>query len=353
MVHLQGIKLENLFVSEHASIREAMAVIDHGLCKTALVVDEDRYLKGVVADSDIRRALLKGFTLESETSQIMNRNPLSMPEGLSKKQARQLVQHHKRDILPVLNKQGCVVDAMPLVESLEAKKFENEVILMAGGRGERLMPLTREKPKPMIEVGKKPMLEILLENFLSNGFSKFRISVNYLGDSIEEYFGDGSKWGASISYISEDKPLGTAGALSLMQQQPQLPFIIMNCDVLTKVDFELLLEHHNGTNSLATMCVTQQDVAVPFGVVEHDNFTLEKVIEKPIYTYLINAGIYVLSPEVLSLVEHDTFLDMPTLVERVQKEMGQATLFPLREYWLDVGTHRSLEQANNDFNNQF
>lgn len=353
MVHLQGIKLENLFVSEQATIREAMAVIDHGLCKTALVVDENCHLKGVIADSDIRRALLKGFTLKSLTGEIMNRNPLSMPEGLSKKQARQLVQHHKRDILPVLDKQGCVIDAMPLVESLETKKFENEVVLMAGGRGERLMPLTREKPKPMIEVGKKPMLEILLENFLSNGFSKFRISVNYLGDSIEEYFGDGSKWGASISYISEDKPLGTAGALSLMHQLPQLPFIIMNCDVLTKVDFELLLEHHNETNSLATMCVTQQDVSVPFGVVEHDNFTLEKVIEKPIYTYLINAGIYVLSPEVLSLVEHDTFLDMPTLVERVQKEMGQATLFPLREYWLDVGTHRSLEQANSDFNNQF
>lgn len=352
MVHLQGVRLKNLFVSEHATIREAMTVIDHGLCKTALVVDESRHLKGVVADSDIRRALLKGFTLESQTHEIMNRNPLSMPQGLSKKQARQLVQHHKRDILPVLNKQGCVVDAMPLVESLEAKKFENEVVLMAGGRGERLMPLTREIPKPMIEVGKKPMLEILLENFLSNGFSKFRISVNYLGDSIEEYFGDGSKWGASISYISEDKPLGTAGALSLMQQ-PKLPFIIMNCDVLTKVDFELLLEHHNETKSLATMCVTQQEVSVPFGVVEHDNFTLEKVIEKPIFTYLINAGIYVLSPEVLSLVEHDTFLDMPTLIERVQKEMGQATLFPLHEYWLDIGTHRSLEQANNDFNNQF
>lgn len=353
MVYLQGVRLEKLFVSENATIREAMTVIDQGLCKTALVVDERRYLKGIIADSDIRRALLKGLTLDSLTHEIMNRNPLTMPDGLSKNQARQLVQHHRRDILPVLDKEGCVVDAMPLVESFVTKKFENEVILMAGGRGERLLPLTKEIPKPMIEIGKKPMLEVLLESFLSNGFSKFRISLNYLGDSIQEYFGDGSRWDASISYITEDKPLGTAGALSLLKEAPKLPFIIMNCDVLTKIDFELLLDHHNETKSLATMCVTQQEISVPFGVVEHTNFMLEKVIEKPVYNYLINAGIYVLSPEVLPLVERDTFLDMPTLIEKVQKEMGNATLFPLREYWLDIGTHRSLEQAKIDFSDQF
>jgi len=345
--------VKHLFVTPQDSILSALDVIDRGGRKTALVVDNGNHLLGIIADPDIRRALLNGVSLKDPVSAAMNTAPITLKVGISNQEARQQLHHHKRDLLPVLDGEGRVVDVAILVEALGPPKLDNPVILMAGGMGKRLLPLTEETPKPMLEVGSKPMLETLLENFIAAGFSKFYLSVNYLQEAIKDHFGDGSDWGVDISYLYEDKPLGTGGALSLLEPFPSLPFITMNCDVLTKVNFESLLKHHDKSGGYGTMCVSQHEVSVPFGVVEHEQFRLKRLVEKPVWNYFVNAGIYVFSPEVLGLLDHGEALDMPHLISRIDKQLGEVSLFPIREYWLDVGSRSALEQARQDYHIHF
>jgi dTDP-glucose pyrophosphorylase len=345
--------VEHLFVDLDASILVALDVIDKGGFKTALVVDKGFQFRGLIADPDIRRALLKGVSLEQPVHMVMNTTPITLRQGISQADAKRALFHHKRDLLPVLSSDNRVVDVAILAESIGRTSFDNAVVLMAGGLGTRLLPLTRDVPKPMIEVGSKPMLETLVENFVAAGFSNIYLSVNYMQQAIRDHFGDGKKWGAKITYLQEDQALGTAGGLSLIRENVTQPFITMNCDVLTNVDFESLLLHHDNAKSMATMCVSQHEVTVPYGVVEHDNFELKRIVEKPAWNYFVNAGIYVFSPEVLDFLEEDKAIDMPELLDRVQSKSGKTSLFPLREYWLDVGNHNSLEQARHDFKQHF
>ncbi len=345
--------VKHLFVTPNDSILAALDVIDRGGRKTALVVDKDLRLVGIIADPDIRRALLNGVSLEQPVHTAMNSNPITLELGISDVQARQQLHRHKRDLLPVLDSAGRVVDVALLVEALGVPQMDNAVVLMAGGMGKRLLPLTKDTPKPMLEVGSKPMLETLVENFVAAGFSKFYLSVNYLQEAIESHFGDGSKWGVDISYLYEDEPLGTGGALSLLDKRLCDPFITMNCDVLTKVNFESLLKHHENSGSYGTMCVSQHEVSVPFGVVEHEKFKLKRIVEKPVWNYFVNAGIYVFAPEVLGLLKRGEALDMPHLISRIDKAFGEVSLFPIREYWLDVGSRSALEQARQDYHIHF
>lgn len=345
--------VRNLFVSPEASIMSALDVIDKGGRRTALVVDQEHKLLGIIADPDVRRALLNGVSLQDPVHTVMNRNPITLKLGISLSEAKRKLHFHKRDVLPILDSQRRVVDAAILVDTLDSTKHENAVVLMAGGLGTRLLPLTKEVPKPMLEVGSKPMLETLVENFISAGFSKFYISVNYLQQAIETYFGDGSRWGVEISYLREQQPLGTGGALSLIEETLKAPFITMNCDILTKMDFASLLQHHSNASAAATMCISQHEVSVPFGVVEHENFELKQIVEKPSWNYFVNAGVYVFSPSVLSLLQKGEAIDMPMFISRVRDELGKISLFPIREYWLDVGNHSALEQANEDYHQHF
>lgn len=343
----------HLFIDPDASILAALDVIDRGGLKTALVVDQNFQFLGLIADPDIRRALLNGVSLEEPVRRVMNTHPITLHQGISQADAKRALFHHKRDVLPVLSSDNRVMDVAILMESLGKSEYDNAVVLMAGGLGKRLMPLTKETPKPMIEVGSKPLLETLVENFAAAGFSNFYLSVNYLQGAIQDHFGDGAKWGVNITYLQEEEALGTAGGLSLIREQLTTPFITMNCDVLTNVDFESLLQHHAAAGSMATMCISQHEVTVPYGVVEHDNFELKRIVEKPAWNYFVNAGIYVFSPEVLTLLTDHEALDMPDLLERVGERFGKVSLFPLREYWLDVGSHGSLEKARLDFKQLF
>lgn len=343
----------HLFVDPEASILVALDVIDKGGLKTALVVDKDYQFRGLIADPDIRRALLKGTSLEQPVHTVMNSSPITLKQGISQSDAKRALFHHKRDILPVLSPDNRVVDVAILVESIGRSRLENAVVLMAGGLGTRLLPLTKDVPKPMIEVGSKPMLETLIESFVAAGFSNIYLSVNYMQHAIRDHFGDGTRWGAKITYLQEEKALGTAGGLSLIGEELTQPFITMNCDVLTNVDFESLLRHHANAQSKATMCISQHEVSVPYGVVEHDNFELKRIVEKPAWNYFVNAGIYVFSPEVLELMQENVAVDMPELLDQIGEKFGKISLFPLREYWLDVGNHNSLEQARVDFEQHF
>jgi len=218
---------------------------------------------------------------------------------------------------------------------------------MAGGMGKRLMPLTTDCPKPMVKVHGKPILERIVDNFKENGFFKFTFCINYLGDVIENYFGDGSKWNISINYVREDKPLGTAGALGYLDHIPKHSFFVVNGDVLTNLNFLNLLNFHREQTADATMCVSNYVVEIPYGVVDVNGYEIEQLIEKPTHSWFVNAGIYCLSPNVLQYINKDEYLDMPTLFDRLKQNKRKSVYFPIQDSWFDVGQLHDLKKAEN------
>jgi NDP-sugar pyrophosphorylase family protein len=227
------------------------------------------------------------------------------------------------------------------------------VVLMAGGMGTRLHPLTQQHPKPLLKVGEKPIIQTIIENFVTQGFSQFRICINYLGEKIKAFCGDGSHWDVQIEYIEEDKRLGTAGALSLLPQRPEKPFFVMNGDVLTKVDFVRLLRFHEKQQNLATMCIREYRYQIPYGVVKLERHRIVELKEKPVEYYNINAGVYLLEPVVLDYIPQNKYFDMTHLFELMMEKNLQVGSFPLREYWMDVGRKEDFDQADIDYAGQF
>ena len=219
--------------------------------------------------------------------------------------------------------------------------------------GTRLYPLTQQRPKPLLKVGEKPIIQTIIENFISQGFSDFKICINYLGEKIKDFCGDGSRWNVNIDYIEEDKRLGTAGALSLLPQRPDKPFFVMNGDVLTKVDFVRLLVFHEKQKNLATMCVREYRYQIPYGVVKLDQHRIVDLKEKPVEYYNVNAGVYLLEPAVLDYIPANQYFDMTRLFEVMMERNLQVGSFPLREYWVDVGRMEDFEQAHTDYTEQF
>ncbi|MBV1900398.1 MAG: nucleotidyltransferase family protein [Kordiimonadaceae bacterium] len=358
MLHSSGRDIDKLCISPGVNIWKAVEALDNGGCKTVFVVDSQHKLLGLVADPDIRQALLTGQNFDAPVRTIMNRDPLTLPLGATEATAHRFIMQHKRDAMPVLNDAGKLVDVMTLVASIDPPKFENEIILMAGGVGSRLLPLTQSRPKPLVEVGSKPMLEILIENLAAQGFGNITLALNYMGDMIQDFFGNGEKWGVNIRYLRENKPLGTAGGLSLLDQalltkNLNQPFVTMNCDVLTKVDFKSLIDQHTASKCLSTVCVSRQEIQVPYGVVEHEDLVLQDIVEKPVWNYFVNAGVYVFEPDVLHLLQKDQALDMPDFIQRIKKKLGKVSVFPIHEYWLDIGTHTNLEQAQKEYHRYF
>jgi len=227
------------------------------------------------------------------------------------------------------------------------------VVLMAGGLGTRLRPLTEEVPKPMLPVGDKPLLELIIQNFVNQGFRKFDISVNYRREVIQNYFGDGQRFNCEIGYVVEEKRMGTAGALSLLPERPSEPFLVMNADLLTSASFTTMVEHHKAHRALATVGAREYSIEVPFGVISCDGEELLQIVEKPVHRHLVNAGIYVLSPEALDYLDPSVPTDMPDLFKRLMSDGQRASVFPLREYWLDIGAFSDLERAREEISEIF
>ena len=251
--------------------------------------------------------------------------------------------------LPIVDGERRVQDL--ILDNLLAheERVENWVVLMAGGLGSRLNPMTKTTPKPLLKVGEKPLLETIVEKFTHQGFRRFFISVNYKGEMVKRHFGDGSRWNADIRYLEEDERLGTAGALGLLPNAPTLPVIVMNGDVLTNVNFRSLLEFHEEQDARATMAVREYDFQVPFGVVDLEGARVLNIEEKPVHRFFVNAGIYVIESEVLESVPPNVHLDMPDLFRRLLGDGMKTAAFPIREYWLDIGHLDDLEQANREF----
>jgi dTDP-glucose pyrophosphorylase len=341
---------KKVIVSPETTLRDAISCIDGSGLQLALVLDCNECLSGVLSDGDIRRAILRGCDLSIPVTEIMNLNPVtahvSTPSNDLLALMRRKVLHH----VPLLNDELQVVDLVTLNALVGVIERPNWVVLMAGGLGTRLRPLTDNCPKPMLQVGGKPILESILESFAEQGFRHFFLSVNYLAEAVQSYFGDGSKHGVEIRYLHENKRLGTAGALSLLPESPSEPLIVMNGDLLTRVRFDQMLNFHDEHRAMATMAVREYDFQVPYGVVRMNGEHIESIDEKPVHRFFVNAGIYTLSPECLSYIPKDKFFDMPTLFEKLMATGNSTSAYPLREYWLDVGLIEEFERAQQEWN---
>ncbi|EAU71031.1 nucleoside-diphosphate-sugar pyrophosphorylase [Synechococcus sp. BL107] len=340
-------KLGEISIDQDTKVIEAMRVIEHGGAQIALVIGRKQQLLGTLTDGDIRRGILHGKKLESPVKDLMNRNFQSAKYSTTANR-QEMIKMMKKNFLrhlPVIDKNGNVVELLILEEILNPPEYKNPVVIMAGGKGTRLRPKTKNCPKPMIPVGDKPMLEIQIEKCISNGFKNFYMSVNYLKEQIIDYFEDGSKWGVNIEYLIEEEPLGTAGSLQLLPESISKPIIVINGDVLTKLKPSQLLQFHSSHNAEATLCVREHEISIPFGVIETRGLELSSFAEKPTYRYLVNAGIYVINPRLLQLLSPQTYIDMPAFLQKAQQSEYRVLTCPIHEYWIDVGNPESLEAA--------
>ncbi|CAB5114271.1 D-glycero-alpha-D-manno-heptose 1-phosphate guanylyltransferase (EC [Olavius algarvensis associated proteobacterium Delta 3] len=344
---------KSVLINPSSSILDAMRIIDQGGLQIGLVADGEGHLIGTLTDGDIRRAILGDLSLELPVETIMSRHPVTVGPNLSKNQIIALMRREDLRQIPVVDDRGHLVDLKILIRLLETGHRDNLVLLMAGGTGNRLRPLTEECPKPLLKVGGKPILETLIQNFKKQGFTNFYISTHYKAEMIESYFGSGEDHGVTIHYIREKEQLGTAGALSLLTAPADEPIIVMNGDVLTNVDFNRVLDFHLEAGATATMCVRKYEFQVPFGVVHIEGDSLKDIKEKPVQSFFVNAGIYALAPEVLSMVPKNQFLYMPDVFSLLMEQEKKVVTFPLHEYWMDIGQKSDFDQANGDFSDIF
>ncbi|MGF7056648.1 nucleotidyltransferase family protein [Brassicibacter mesophilus] len=340
---------KNILILPNTKIQETMKIIDLYSLQIAIVVDNDNKLLGTVTDGDIRRGLLNGISLDDPVTQIMSKTPITITGTKDKKSILNILKKNKLRHLLVVDDSGCVIGIERLDDLLHSSRCENWIVLMLGGLGSRLKPLTDNCPKPMLPIGEKPLLEIILNNFIELGFYKFCFSINYKGEQIESYFGDGSKWGVEIHYIHEKIRMGTAGSLSLFSIKVNNPIIVMNGDVLTRVNFEQLINFHLEHQAEATIAVRSYDFQIPYGVVKINKDRLIGFEEKPVYTNFINAGIYVFNPDIINRIPKNSYYDMNQLLETMLVNGEKISIFPIREYWMDIGEIKDFNQAKLDF----
>lgn len=345
--------IQNIKLSPKSTIREALRIIDKGAMQIAIVVDTEDKLIGTLTDGDIRRGLLKNLSLDDVIEEIVFKTPTIAKLGDSKEEILQKALAKKLHQIPIVDDENRVIGLKEIEELVRPHHKPNKVVLMVGGLGSRLRPLTETTPKPMLKVGNKPILQTIVEKFAEYGFSDIIMCVNYKSNIIQDYFGDGSAFGVSIEYILEEQRMGTAGALSLLTSRPNEPFFVMNGDLLTNVNFEHLLDYHIDQHALATMCVREYDFQVPYGVVNVEGNLIRSIVEKPIHKFFVSAGIYMLSPEVIDYIPKNQFYDMPTLFEALMNNDQRTISFPIREYWLDIGRIEEYERANNEYHGVF
>lgn len=336
-----------------ASVKDVMQAMNKSALQIAFVVDEENRLLGAVTDGDVRRSILRGGDLSQSVTAIMSVHPIVALQGTDRAALLRLMKAKTVRQIPLVDEEKHLVGLAQMEELLYRPRRDNAVVLMAGGLGTRLRPLTDKIPKPLLKVGTKPILETILESFLDAGFHRFYFAVNYKSQMIEDYFGDGSRFGAEIEYLHENKRMGTAGALYFLPEIPKEPIFVMNGDLLTKVDFGELLEYHLEQEATATMAVREYNYQVPYGVIDFDGEKITGIREKPSYSFFVNAGIYVLSPEAVAQVDKEEFFDMPQLFDDLIASGKKTTVFPVREYWLDIGRMDDFQRAQEEYGEMF
>jgi dTDP-glucose pyrophosphorylase len=340
--------ISNFTVTDRGSLRDAVEAIDRGVLQIVLVVDSNGVLKGTITDGDVRRGLLRGMSLDGPLVGAMNANPIVCgPQDSLATVLRRVRQSAMRHI-PVVDAVGVLI-GLELVDTVQdASVKSNWAVLMAGGHGKRLRPLTENIPKPLLAVGGKPILERTLESLAEQGIRKCFISVNYRAELIEAHFGNGAKWGVNVSYLRESQELGTAGALGILPTVPADPILVLNADVMTSVNVSRMFEYHNDMKAAVTIGTFTYDHQVPYGVIQMDGDRVNGIQEKPVIRNFVSAGVYVLSPEVLGLVAINERIDMPDLIHGAIAKGVRICAFPIREYWIDIGEHDDFQRAQRD-----
>ena len=333
----------------NSTIKDALQTINNGGLQIAIVVDENDALVGTVTDGDIRRGLLNGLDLNSSVSLVVHKSPSIASVGDTKESILKIALAKKLHKIPLVDELGKLVGIEDIEDIIKPVGKTNRVILMVGGLGTRLRPLTKDMPKPMLKVGNKPILQTIVEKFAEYGFVNITMCVNFNASIIRDYFGDGKEFGVNIDYVLEQKRMGTAGALSLLKERPSEPFFVMNGDLLTNVNFEHIFNYHTLHKATATMCVREYDYEVPYGVVKMNDNKITAIAEKPVQKFFVSAGIYMLSPEILDLIPQDEFYDMPTLFEKAIAQGKNVISFPIHEYWIDIGRLEEYQKANEEY----
>ena len=335
-------------VTESASVKDVVESLTSSGLRLCLVVGTHDTLLGIVSDGDIRRGLLAGAGLDSPAKTVMNPSFASAQNGTAVSELTRLARSHEVTHLPLVDGEGKLAGLFIDQPDGEAAARANTVVIMAGGMGLRLRPLTENTPKPMIPLGGKPMVQHTIESLRAEGFVNFVLAINYLGDQIEGHFGDGSDLGVRITYVKEEQPLGTGGALSLLEGAFTSPIVLINGDVLVSARLTEMLSYHQAHSADITVGVKVLDTQIPFGVIELEGNHIVAMQEKPVYRDFVNAGVYVLEPEVVRSVAPAVRLDMPDLVG---EWLGRQKVFayPMHESWRDLGDIEDLERARRDF----
>lgn len=336
-------------ISIPATIKLTINNLNNSGLQIALIVDAQGTLLGTATDGDIRRALLHGHDLNSDISRVMNPNPMVVTQEMSPELVQRLMRANKIHQLPVVDDAQRVVGLHVWDEVFAPATRPNTMVIMAGGFGKRLRPFTEDCPKPMLPVAGRPMLEHIILRAQDEGFGKFIISLHYLGHVIKDYFKDGAKWGVEIQYLTEDMPLGTAGAIAQLDPPDDAPLVVTNGDVLTDIRYGEVVDFHLHHKADATMAVRKHEWQHPFGVVKTEGLRIIGFEEKPLHKTYVNAGIYALNPAVLSFLVKGEPCDMPSLFERVQQAGRHTIAYPMHEPWLDVGRVEDLARANDSY----
>ena len=344
------IKGNDFYLKGTNSILEVIKHIQDSHYRICFIVDDNNCLIGSVTDGDIRRGLINGNSLDINVSKIMNTSPISISSSQSKNDANKIMISNQIKQLPVVDEENRLIGLYLIDHILDLTQKENFILIMAGGFGKRMMPLTEQIPKPMLMVGDKPILEHIIINAKAQGFKKFVISLHYLGELISDYFGDGSNLGVSISYLHESEPLGTAGALSLIEPEPELPFIITNGDIISDINYGNFLDFHDSNKSQATMAIKKYELQNPYGVVNTKGLEIISFEEKPIHVSYVNAGMYVLNPSSLRYLRKNQPCDMPDFFNLLISKNYLVTAYPIHETWADVGRPIDLSEINESEN---
>ena len=340
----------SILVAPSLTIEETIRVMDAGAMALALVVDGGGKLLGTVTDGDVRRGLLRGIHLTDSVEQIMHAGPTAAPPGTPRDEILRILRHRDLEHLPIVDEQGRVVGLELLGDLIgQPPVKENPIVILAGGQGTRLRPLTADTPKPLLAVGNRPVLEVLIQRIAEYGFKNFLVSVNYLADRIEACLSDGGRLGVAIRYVRESEPLGTAGPIRLAKEDLTLPFLVVNGDLLTKANFDHLLAHHITRGCDLTVGIKEYAQRIPYGVVRLEGGHVVAMEEKPLHSCFINAGMYVLDPGVISLIPERGRFDMPDLIRTLLDRGGRVVGFPVQEYWLDIGEHEDYRRANGEY----
>ena len=346
--------LQTVFIGPDATLRDAILCLERNSTGICLVVDDERHLSATITDGDIRRAILSGCELDADLNSIIHRapnnpyqTPVTAPVGTSHSDLLQLMTRRVLRHIPLLDRSKRVVDLALMTELVAERSLDVTAVIMAGGLGTRLRPLTDHIPKPMLPLGDRPLLQRIIEQIRAAGVARVIISTYWRPEVIVNHFGDGSRFNVDISYLYEKELSGTAGSLRLLDMV-DTPLLVMNGDILTKVDLRALFGFHQENDAVFTVGSRQYEMCVPYGVIDTEGIDIQRLREKPKLRFFVNAGVYFMQPEAVHAIPPEGRFDMTDLIDHLIAKKRKVVSFPIHEYWIDIGHHGDYDRAQTD-----